>query len=356
MNILDSIRDYFDKPKTIDFYNLFSQLHMLLNSGCTLQQAINDVAPYQEKRLLRDSLKSVLRSLSIGLPTGAAFRKEDVYPSIVAPSIEAGDKAGALSRALSQLSEMFYMQHNLYSKINNALFVPKVSAVLIVLLTIGYVKIAIPDFIQLYHDTGIEVPVIVTVVSGIVNVIVDYWYITLLMSYLGWKAWKWFASSNTVLIDGLRLKIPIYNKLHHLFLQHQFASTLGLMLASGLTVPDALIQAQKIVDNIHMADAISRVRSDVLKGLSFTDAISKNNVDNIFDRVLIASINAGERSANIPGSLDANCKYYERTLNNMIDPVSTKITLIVLIPMGVLIVALYMFTMVPMFSYIGQVQ
>lgn len=43
-------------------------------------------------------------------------------------------------------------------------------------------------------------------------------------------------------------------------------------------------------------------------------------------------------------------------LTNMIDPVSTKITLLVLIPMGMLIVAMYVFTMIPMFSYMSQVQ
>lgn len=356
MNVIDKINDFLNKPKLIDLYNLFSQLHMLLSSGCNLQQAIEDIAPYQEKRALRNSLKSISRSLSTGLSTGASFRKEDVFPSIVAPSVEAGEKAGSLTRAFSQLSEMFYLQHNLYSKIKNALFVPKMSAILMAIMTIGYIKIAVPEFVQLYNDTGIEIPTIVAVVSSIVNAIVDYWYITMLLCYLGYKGWKLFAKSNVNLIDGWKLKIPIYNKLHYLFLQHQFASTISLMLASGLTIPDALIQAQKVVDNVHMSDSISRIRTDVLKGLTLTDSMIKNNFDNIFDRMLIASINAGERSANLSTSLDSNCKYYERTLNNMIDPVSTKITLIVLIPMGVLIVAMYVFTMIPMFSYMGQVQ
>ena len=71
--------------------------------------------------------------------------------------------------------------------------------------------------------------------------------------------------------------------------------------------------------------------------------------------MLIASINAGERSNNLTHSLDQICKYYERTLNNMIDPISTKLTLAVLIPMGIFIVLMYLFTMIPMFSYMNQI-
>lgn len=355
MNFIDKIKDYFNRPKLIDFYNVFSQLYMLLSSGCNLSQAIEDIVVYQEKRSLRDSLKSISKSLSVGLSTGAAFRKESLFPLIVAPSLEAGDKAGALSKSILQLSEMFFLQHNLYSKINNALFTPKISAVMLTLLCIGYVKIAVPEFIKVYHETGMELPIIIYLVSGIVNGIVDYWYFTIIIIYMFWKTWKWFVRNNRGLIDSWRLKLPIYKQLHYLFIQHQFASTLSLMLSSGLTVPDALLQAQKVVDNVNMADSIFRIRTGVLKGLSLTDSMTKNNNNKIFDRMLIASINAGERAANLPKSLNANCQYYERTLNNMIDPVSTKITLVVIIPIGLFMFAIYAFSLIPLFSYVGQV-
>lgn len=355
MRIFEKISDYFNRPKLIDFYNVFHQLYMLLTSGSTLQQALVDISPYQEKRRLKEALLNISKNLSTGISTGAAFRKESIFPGVVASSLEAGDKAGELSKSLFQLSEMMYLQHNLYSKVAGALFVPKMSAILMSIMTVAYIKIAIPEFVQLYKDNDIEIPAVVAVVSGIVNAIVDNWYISLLVLYLLWKFWDWFSTRNVALIDIWKLKVPIYKKLHYIFLQHQFASIISLMLGSGLTVPDALSQAQKVVSNTVMSDALVRVRADIVRGISFTQALIKNNGDNIFDKMLIASINAGERSHNLSKSLDSNCKYYERTLTNMIDPVSTKITLIVLIPMGVLIVLMYVFTMVPMFSYMAKV-
>lgn len=356
MQLFQKISDYLERPKLIDFYNVFHQLYMLITSGSTLQQGLSDIAPYQEKKRLKEGLMNISRSLSSGISTGAAFRREALFPDIVAPSLEAGDRAGELSKSLLQLSEMMYLQHNLYTKVAGALFVPKMSAILMSLMIVAYIKIAIPEFVQLYKDNNMDIPVVVSVVSGIVNGIVNNWYVTILVVYLFWKGWKWFSSHNVTLVDTWKLRIPIYKKLHYIFLQHQFASIISLMLGSGLTVPDALVQAQKVVENSIMADAIGRVRLDITRGLSFTQSLVKNNGDGIFDRMLVASINAGERSNSLSNSLQANCKYYERTLTNMIDPVSTKITLLVLIPMGVLIVAMYVFTMIPMFSYMSQVQ
>lgn len=355
MNTIEKIKDYFSQPQLIDLYNIFSQLNMLLNSGLSLQKAIKEIIPYQENRLLKESLNSIHRSLSTGLSTGAAFRKEKVFPRIVSPSLEAGDRVGALNKTFLQLSEMFYLQHNLYSKVKNALLVPKISIVMISIMIIAYIKLAVPEFIKLYNETNLTIPIVLSLVSSIVNILVDYWYFTIIIIYLLWRLYKNFIANHIEFVDKIKLKLPIYKKLHYLFLQHQFGSTLSLMLESGLTTTEALLQSEKIVENIYMKNEIVKVRKDILNGMSLAASLSKNNSNNIFDKMLIAAINAGEKSANLNISLNALSKYYERTLNNMIEPVSTKITIIVLIPLGIIIVGLYLFTMVPLFSYMQQI-
>ena len=53
--------------------------------------------------------------------------------------------------------------------------------------------------------------------------------------------------------------------------------------------------------------------------------------------------------------LKDDADYYSKTLIDLIEPTSTKITFIVMIPMGLVIVGMFMFTLIPMFSYISQV-
>ena len=358
MSLLDKINSFLgaDKPSLSDLYACFDQLYMLLNSGSNMQQAFLDIADVQTNKKLGTALKNISRNLSGGVTTGAAFKKEsDVFPRMIAPTIEAGDRAGRLTDTFLRLSELMWLQHNLYSKVKNALFVPKIAAVMMTLMTIAYIKIAIPEYIKLYDESGIALPWIVGVVTGCGNGRVDYWPITLIVLYALFHLWTWFSKTHIGMVDGWKLKIPIYHKLHHAFLQHQMASIMGLMLSSGLTTSDSLTQAAKVVDNSHMASAITRAREDISRGNTLAGALKRNNGSGIFDSMLLASINAGEKSNHMTLALEHDCKYYERLINNMIEPVSTKITLLVMLPMGLLIVLMFSFTLIPMFDYMGKV-
>lgn len=356
MKLEEKYKELFEKPKLIDFQMMFSQLHLILDSGTTLQHALQEVAPYIDNDQLKTALLNVSNNLAAGISTGAAFRKENIFPSIVAPTIEAGDRAGELSLAMQKLSGIFKLQHDLYSKVNNALFVPKLAAVIMSVMTVAYIKIAIPEFIQLYKESNVEVPGIVMAVTTFVNLVVDNWYVSAFIIFLLWKGWKLFAEANSYVIDGWKLKVPIFRKLHFNFLQHQYASIISLMVGSGLTVPDALIQAAKVVSNRHMSEDIRHVYNDVVRGLTLTNSMKRNNHNATFDGLLITSVYAGENSNQLVIALDEACKYYENTLKDSIEPTSTKITLIVLIPMGILVVAMYIFTMIPMFSYMSQLK
>ena len=357
MSLLDKINSFLgaDKPSLSDLYACFDQLYMLLNSGSNMQQAFLNIADVQTNKKLGTALKNISRNLSGGVTTGAAFKKEDVFPRMIAPTIEAGDRAGRLTDTFLRLSELMWLQHNLYSKVKNALFVPKIAAVMMTIMTIAYIKIAIPEYIKLYDESGIALPWIVGFVTGCVNGLVDYWPITLCVLYALFHLWHWFSKTHIGMVDGWKLKIPIYNKLHHAFLQHQMASIMGLMLSSGLTTSDSLTQAAKVVDNSHMASAITRAREDISRGNTLAGALKRNNGSGIFDSMLLASINAGEKSNHMTLALEHDCKYYERLINNMIEPVSTKITLLVMLPMGLLIVLMFSFTLIPMFDYMGKV-
>ncbi len=355
MNLVDKINEIFDKPKEIDFYSIFNYLNLLLSSGSDMPNAVADIAKFQSKKVLSSALNNISRNLRAGISTGMAFKKEAVFPRIVAPTLEAGEKSGHLSATCKKLSDLMFMQHNLYTKVKNALLVPKIASVMMTIMAIAYIKIAIPEYIVLYQDNDIPLPWLVVVVTDFVNAIVDYWYITLLIFFLLYKAFGWFVENRSDIVDSIKLKLPIYRDLHFNFLQHQFASILSIMLSSGLTEQQSLTQVSQVVDNSVMSSTILRVRDDILRGNSISESMRKNNTDHIFDNLLLASLNAGEKSNSVSIALNQCAEYYERTINNMVETVSTKLTFLVMIPIGIVIVAMFAFTMLPMFSYITNV-
>ena len=163
------------------------------------------------------------------------------------------------------------------------------------------------------------------------------------------------AQRNVDIIDGWKLKVPVYSDLHFNFLQHQFVSVMELMLESGMTIPEGLLMASKSVDNSLMKENILRIRKEIMGGKSLAYCMKTYNKHSTFDKLMISSIKSGERSNQVIKVLKDDADYYSKTLIDLIEPTSTKITFIVMIPMGLVIVGMFMFTLIPMFSYISQV-
>lgn len=343
------------KPRYIDYYVAFHGIELLLRSGTTLQQALVELADDQENEQITLAMHNVSRYLGAGMSVGAAFRKEPVFNAMMASTIEAGDKAGNVSGAFARLSELMYLRDNLYRKVDGALLVPKISAVMMVFMIVAYVKWVIPEYVKMYKENGMNIPSIVEAITSCVNAVFDYWYITLLVLFLLYKWFNWFCKNNRPIVDKIKLKMPVYKKLHFNFLQHQFVSTMEIMLSSGLTIPQSLEQAAKGVDNVLMSRDILRAQKQVILGYTLSAAMKNNNADATFGKLLLASMKSGEVSNQLSLVLRDDCDYYTKTLQDLVEPTASKVTFMVMIPMGAIIVGMFMFTLVPMFSYIGQV-
>ena len=352
LNFLDK---WFNKPKLIDFYYLFSQMHMMLLSGYNIQNAMQEISGNTPNKILSNSLVKIYKNLYSGITASAAIDREKIFPKLTAPTVAAGEKAGNPANAFLKLSELLWLQHNLYSKVNNALLVPKLALIMMSVMIIAYIKLAIPEYIKLYAESGIELPGFVAVISVVVNFLVDYWYFTIVGIWFLIKLWNLFTKVNAHFIDKLKLKIPIYKQLHFNFLQHQFVSIVGLMLSNGLVLTDALDHAAAVVENSVMRDAIIHTRNDILKGYDLSRALNNNNKSHVFDKIVISLMTVGQKSDQMVLALKNAAEYYERQLNNCIEPVSTKITFLTMIPLGMLIIGIFVFTMTPMFSYMDSV-
>lgn len=356
MNFKSLADKYLNQPKEIDFYNLFRGLEVMCSSGDTLEKALIRLAPVQAKKSMGIAMKNVARNLSLGLSEGAAFRKEHIFPASTCRIIDIGARSGSLSAVFDSLCRVFYVQHNLYSKINGALFMPKMAATLMTLMVIGYIKLVIPEYIKMFKQNDIPVPGIINTVTACVNIIVDFWPLTLAVLYSIYRIAKFFLTRHANAVDAFKLSVPIYSPLHFNFLQHQFCSTMELMLANGLTIPEALGQIINVVENRGMAQDLLLVRKAVINGRNLGESMMKFNSHHTFDILLIASIEAGEKSGQLVKILRQNCDYYEKNLTNLVEPTGTKITFLVMLPMGLMIVGLFMFTLMPMFSYISNVK
>ena len=92
-----------------------------------------------------------------------------------------------------------------------------------------------------------------------------------------------------------------------------FARNLGAMLSAGLALARALSVIERQTKNIKLAQLVADVASDVRRGTTFHDALSR--FPDVFPSLFIAMVRAGEESGNLAHSLVAVSDQMERMYN-----------------------------------------
>lgn len=353
--MFDKIKKWLTKPNAKDFYILFVQLAAFLKSGITLSEALRTLGPHQKNEQIRQALVQVARDIDTGLGFADSLKRQSIFTEDIVASIAAGEKSGQLYEAFQQLSAKMWMMMSLYSKVSNALLTPKISFVLMMLMILGFSKVVMPQYQKMYEDSGLTMPVIIDYFLLISNAVFDYWPVTIVAIYGLYYAWLTFVKQNPILVGRWRLKLPIYKKLHFNLLQHEFASNLRLMLSAGVTLPEACLYSSKAVSNPVMSHAIKQCQGAIISGTPFSTALSRFNVDNVFDPILLSFISTGEKNGSLPEMLNIGADIFKTEIDSLVNTVGTKLTLIVVLPMGIFLVFIYSLTFIPMMSYFSQI-
>lgn len=144
------------------------------------------------------------------------------------------------------------------------------------------------------------------------------------------------------------IKIPGFEKgvgLKDLAIMSRQAST---MLTSGLSLLRALSILADQTDNKKLKDILGKVRDDVERGVSFSDAVAKYPVD--FPPIMINMIRAGETGGFLDQAMDSIATNFEKE-HKLRSTIKSAMTYpVVVLVMSLLAVAIMLIFIVPIFQ------
>jgi len=128
-------------------------------------------------------------------------------------------------------------------------------------------------------------------------------------------------SASNIKIRSFFYRISPEDKIH-------FLRQLAVLLDSGVRLPDALTILCDQVKNIQLKQVIFNVESDVLQGISFSEALAKQS--NIFNEVVVQVVKVGQESGNLSKCLhqlsdhmEARRAFYKKIKSASILPLIT---------------------------------
>lgn len=344
------------KVKQGDIILFTRQLSSMLSSGLTLVKALEILKGQMKNQAMVEVVTTVMNDVQEGKTLGQAVEKHPkVFSQIYVSIIKAGEQSGLLDKVLLRLTENLEKQSKLKGTIKSALMYPAIVIIMMFGVMLIMTFFVIPQLSSLYTSMNVEIPLPTQIIIGFSKFLVSFWPVALglgLIIVYGYR--RWVSTPNgRLLIDSTLLRLPVFGKLISQTILAEFARTFGLLIGTGTSVVQALLQTADTTGNVLFKTAVTDISKMVEKGVSIGDAMSTYT---LFPPMMIQLVKVGEQTGKIDESLLSASEYYEREVDQVVKNLTTAMEPFIMLILGIGVAFLVFSVITPIYSLINSIQ
>ncbi|UTH72278.1 type II secretion system inner membrane protein GspF [Chromobacterium sp. IIBBL 290-4] len=326
---------------------LTEQMSTLLNAGLTLEKALTAVTEQSENTRTR----TVLAALRSDILEGKSFAQAlSAAPGVFSPLyrslVQAGEQSGHLDMVMSRLSEYLDKRQNTQQKVTLALAYPAVVTLVAILVVAGLMSYVVPQVVSVFAQTKQTLPFLTRALVACSDFL-RQWGVVLLISIVA----AVFLIVRALRAPALKrrfhvrvLKLPVFGRLFRALNTARMASTLSILVGSGVPLLTALETARGLMTMLPMQDAVTDAMNKVREGVSLSRAL---NASKQFPPVLIHLISSGEASGTLSHMLDRAAQQQEQEVERKLATFTTLMEPLLILVMGGMVLMIVLAIMMP---------
>ena len=342
------------KVKTKDISIFCRQFYTMLDAGVQIDDCLEILADQMTNETLKKALYNMLESVSKGESLADSMQQHDtIFPELLIKMVKSGELSGNIDTIMLRMSVYYEKENKTNSKVKNAMIYPSILAIVAVGAVIVILTFVMPTFLEMFEDFDVELPLLtqaliwsskqlstnglsVLAIVGVVTVVLRF--------YLRTDHGKYTSSH-------LKLKTPVLKALNEKIIVARFTRTMSTLLASGIPLASSVHIASEVVQNRVAELALQDVRERLVKGEGLSGPIKEAE---IFPPMLSSMIRIGEESGALDDILNKTADFYEEELDAQIMATTAMIEPLLIVVMGVVIGAIVLAIMIPMFEMYTQ--
>jgi type IV pilus assembly protein PilC len=328
-----------------------NQLAVMVDTGITLSSALGSIADQETN----PPLKRLLLDLKVAVESGDDFsvalsRHPQYFDRTYISLIKASEQTGTLGTMLETVATYLRSQLETRQKIRAAMAYPSVMAVLAVGVTVFLLTFILPKFEPLFSRKGIKLPKITVMMMSASDALLDYWQfwlaaaIALVLTY----AFGRNSEPGRKILDWLKIHVPIIGTMSRKVTLSRSVRTLGTMVASGVSVLEAIRLTAEVASNWYYEQAWLRVLDRVTEGQRIAQSLEDER--HLFPPTLIQMIGAGEETGKLDIVLGKVSSFYDREVETSLKATTSMIEPLMICAMGVIVGTIALGLLMPIFQ------
>jgi type IV pilus assembly protein PilC len=301
------------RRELIDFCTLMS---FQIRSGVTAVKAL-EVAAQDCKS---DGFKRVLENLQRQIEGGLKFHEGMAFfPRVFSVHfltvIKAGEATSKLPESFGDLKDYLEWVDRVLADVRQATLYPAIVITIIAGFVMFLFTFIIPKFADLLNGMHVAQPLLTRIVLGagtFAKATAWFWLPLFGGTVLGLFVGPRVSPRIGLLLDELKLRLPIFGELNLMLALSRFAHNLSILYRSGIPIIQALNLCQQgLIGNQIVDKAVAAVEEDVKTGSTLSEAMHRQPV---FSALLKRMVAMGESSGNLDKALDNVSEYYTEVI------------------------------------------
>lgn len=343
------------KIKPMDIAMFTRQMATMMRAGVPLVQSFDIVSEGSENAGLAQLVRTIREDVASGSGFAPSLRKHPKYfDDLFCNLVESGEQSGALETMLDRIATYKEKTEQLKAKIKKALTYP-IAVIIVAIVVTGILLVkVVPQFAETFSSFGAELPAFTLFVLNLSEMAQQYWFIILgcmIAAFFVFQKARERSKAFSFAVDKFSLRLPVIGNIIYQSIMARFGRTLSTTFAAGVPLIDALESVAGATGNAPYEEAVLRIRDEVSTGTQLNTALTHTQM---FPPLLVQMTAIGEESGALDTMLEKVALYYEESVDNLVDSLTSLLEPLIMSVLGVLVGGLMIAMYLPIFN-IGKV-
>ncbi|MEA3560867.1 MAG: type II secretion system F family protein [Candidatus Omnitrophota bacterium] len=326
------------------------QLAGLIRSKLPLLEAIDILLEQTENKALREIISHIQKDIKDGSTLSEGLSKYPrIFSTLYVNMVHSGEAGGVLEETLARLTDFRNREEELKAKVGSALAYPIFIIIVGAMTVFALLTFVIPRLSSLFSEMGQVLPLSTRILISISGQIKKYWHwgLTAMIAVVFILRRRGIRANEKIIFDRLKLKLPLLRDFIKKSILARFSRTLGILLANGIPVFQALEISIPTVDNGIFKIELEKVRKNVIDGISLEQGMRRSG---FFPRFMTNMLAVGERGGNLQETLSEVADFYERQIDKTMKVMTSLLEPLIILIVGLVVGFIVLAMLMPIFQ------
>ncbi|OGZ70595.1 MAG: hypothetical protein A3F47_01480 [Candidatus Staskawiczbacteria bacterium RIFCSPHIGHO2_12_FULL_38_11] len=335
---------------------MVKNLGIMFSTGLSLVKIFDILSIQAKGKVLKSALIDIKEKINKGENLSEAMaRYPKIFSNMFVSMIKVGEESGTLEGIFQILSLQISKEHELKSKIRNAMTYPAVIVVVMFIIGGIIITVVLPNLATFFANLNADIPIYTKILLWIGVFLSKNWYLLLVIPIvLGISIFLTIRTKRgKFVLDTILLKTPLISPIVKKNNSAFFVRSLSSMISSGVPLVRSLEITSETVGNHYFKDAIIDASTKIKKGDKLSSALRP--YQNLFPFGVIEMVEVGEETGKTSEILKKLAEFYEQEAVSAVERLSILIEPMLIIVLG-LAVGFFAFSIIqPMYSSLQAV-